>query len=328
MDMPKISEFEDAYFIPRGIISRHDLVYDRTGRIIPESCVLRGENLGENASNPPEFLSPDLLRKARMSGETAIFCGTFMNPHFGHLVTEGISRLWYRMTHEPLEHRILSGAAPFGFRERVKRAIRPSSAHWQRILECIDLRANNFHVTRLPAKFSSVLIPEPTWLERHRVHPAHLLVAQAAGRCLTRYTSLVTDPRPVYFSRTRLRKANLIFDGESRVEQYCRDHGWRIVYPEKLSLQKQAALANEHCVFAGCIGSAFHSLLFRFVGQKCRFLYLGMNKRYPNYELMDQLLGADSQYIDCITRAENRDKVRCIDFDRAVTGLSAGNPRS
>lgn len=322
MNTPKLKTIKNGYFVPRGIISRHDLVYDHEGILIIDSCTLRGKSLTENASNPPDHINKQQMEDAGISNESVLFLGNFMNPHFGHLITEGISRLWYAISDDGKQYRMACGSNPFGIRQSIKRVIKPTELHWQKVIRCLNIHENNFLPVKRPTRFDTIRIPESTWLERNRTLPAHLLVTQKAAKCLTKDMDLEPDSTPVYFSRTRLKTANLRYKNEEKVEKFCRDHGWKIIYPERLSLNEQAALVNRHRIFAGCIGSAFHTLLFRYVDRDFRCIYLGMNKSYPNYELMDHLIGCKSTYIPCISREGGDAVTRIIDFESAITSLS------
>lgn len=322
MDTPSLTVVEQGYFIPRGFLSRHDLVYDKDGNLVLAACILRGENLDEDASSAPNQLAESIKGKATESDETVVFMGAFMMPHFGHLITEGMSRFWFFLTESSPAYRIVCGAPPFGASTVIKKIFKPGAYHWQRFLRCLHLDRSHFAVTMSPVRFRKILVPEATWVERNHTFPVHFDLTRTVAKNLIEEAALDPDPRPVYLSRNRLKAANLRYRNEELVEKYCRESGWRIIYPERLSLRDQAIIANKHAVFAGCIGSAFHTLLFRYVDPPFKCLYLGMDKTYPNYKMMDQLIGSKSKYVACVFRNDDDALARDIDSACAIAALA------
>ena len=112
-----------------------------------------------------------------------------------------------------------------------------------------------------------------------------------------------------------------IFHGEPGIEDYCRKRGFRIAYPERMSLREQVRLFNSHKVFLGIQGSAFHTTLFRVGNERAHHVYLG-NERGRTYALIDSLLGTPSHFVQCVSRMPGKTKHRQLDVDEAIAGLS------
>lgn len=321
-DLPPLVWLEHAYYVPKGIISKHDVIYDQDGRLIKASCLLRGPALEEDLSQAPPVL-PETISDCGLPSLSGayMFLGDFMTSHFGHMITEGIARFWSLADPALNDTRVLCNRAPLGIRETIRRIVKPDESHWHCLLDCFGLARNRFAVSAAPIRLARVAVPSASWLERHRVHSAHLQTTRKLASFLTKGRDIPKDPRPVYFSRTKLTKANLFYDHEIEVEDACRRQGWKIVYPERLTLAAQAELANAHNIFAGCVGSAFHTLLFRMDDAPLHCVYLGVERTYPNYLMMDQLLQAHSEYVPCIVRSDKSERHRAIVLEKALPAL-------
>lgn len=129
-----------------------------------------------------------------------------------------------------------------------------------------------------------------------------------------------SDPTPVYLSRTKARHTSRVFHGELEIEDYCRRRGFRIVYPERMSLRRQVRLFNAHNVFLGIQGSAFHTTLFRVGDETAHHVYLG-DESGPTYALIDSLLGTSSDFVRCVLRTPGKAKHRQLDVKEAIAGI-------
>jgi capsular polysaccharide biosynthesis protein len=115
--------------------------------------------------------------------------------------------------------------------------------------------------------------------------------------------------------------------GEKAVEEFCRQRGFRIVYPERMTFAEQVELFNAHDYFVGFAGSAFHSLLLRFVDRPANCLYMYDHRRHVQLNLIDELMGTCAAYVNCYRLIESPpgSRVRetlAVDQNMAIAALA------
>lgn len=326
-----IREVEEGIFCPRGSASpTHDVVYDQDGRLVYESTVPRGK-AGDSArateaTGARKIIEPSIARGKVLKDEL-LFLGTFDLPHFGHWLTEGISRFW-PLLHEGVSQRV---AWATSLNSRLKR-IRYSrimagagASNWRHSLSAFDITRNHLRSISRPTRVDKLLVPTPSMQNRTQIHPLHLDVAQRIGSNLLSGHNLCRSERAVYFSRTRLPSSKRKIVGEERVEAYCRNKGARIVYPEKLELAEQAKIIEEHDLFIGTVGSAFHALMLRNSRRplKCVYLIAEREGDFPrNWELIDEAMKNQVENIVCLSKKKTGDNSIYLDFPAAVERLA------
>ena len=326
-----IKKVDNAIFCPRGFASStHDVVYDSEGTLVYESTVPRGE-AGKSrpieATGAPVKIDPSIARGTPLD-EELLFVGTFDLRHFGHWLTEGISRLW------PLLHseESLRVAWATSLKARLTR-IRYSqflagagANHWRNSLPAFNIKRDRLRSISRPTRVKTLLVPAPSMENRAKIHPIHLTVAQRIGSHVLNGRPVEQSEQPVFYSRTRLPSDKRKIEGEDRVEEYCRKKGALIVYPEKLGLAEQIAIVEKHDLFIGTVGSAWHALLFRNSNRslKCVYLASEVKRSFPrNWELIDKAMGNQVENIVCCFPKENERKSRYMDHFLAIDRLDS-----
>ena len=82
---------EDGYFVPGGLVSRQDLVYDANRALVVESTLWRKQTSGwvnHLASEAPPVLPRH--RFEPRTEHTLLFLGPYRTPRYGHWITEGL----------------------------------------------------------------------------------------------------------------------------------------------------------------------------------------------------------------------------------------------
>ncbi|WP_404392525.1 glycosyltransferase family 61 protein [Humibacillus xanthopallidus] len=210
--------------------------------------------------------------------------------HFGHLVTEVMSRLW-------------------GWEEAKK--------------ECPDLKAI-FRI-RYPNERDPLLerrlftaygiseasitwITEPTWVDSiyaaspmwhnaapHYVHPDLLQVWQRVSQGLARSAPREVTPADRLFISRRDTMSNRACRNAREVERIFRHHGFVVVYPEELDLAQQAHLFRGPRVVAGFGGSGLFNI---FNSEALEHLIVLNHESYTarNEHLYAAVLGCTEHY--------------------------------
>jgi capsular polysaccharide biosynthesis protein len=274
-----VTVIQDAIFIPG-----HHCLYDSAGYRIRESCLLRGPRLQEVARKTVERIEiPSDLDVQ----EADIIFGGWMPPHWGHFLTEGIARLWV------LRHRPPLAGLPLLFTSLIN--------------DLAPIR-DFFAVGRIPAEAVTTFtkptlarrihLPSATFRNRGTADPLHLDLPHVVATQLKAdtYPPWGTSSQPVYLSRTAL-QGNRRFHNEDALQQHLKSRGFLVIHPERLSLNDQVRVVNEHNIFVGCWGSAFHTLAFRVdptPPETHVICELNLNR---NFHLFDALIGIRANYI-------------------------------
>ncbi len=321
----KITSVPDGIFVPAGTISKYDLVYDENLKLVTESTLRRGVGGSKDISCAPKYLDKKLLRWSKTVPFSMVFLGHYDASHYGHWLTEGLSRFWYFLEHPVEGSKVPEGTNVRKILIRLRDRVAKSQFHWRSAFRAFGICSHNLE--RWPAAFraNEIRVPEPSMVNASHLHRDHLKVTQQIARFVIRGKSFVRDERPLYLSRTKLKRSVHSFRGEHRIEEYCRKSGFRIVYPERLSLRDQIEMVNIHDTFVGLQGSAFHSLMFRLPGRSARCVYLSTERgEGGNYANIDALMETETKSISCCDRDETsiQNKVIRCNPDLAIRELS------
>jgi capsular polysaccharide biosynthesis protein len=171
--------------------------------------------------------------------------------HFGHAMTEQLSRLWAwpaaKRAHPELKALLLLNH---------DREI----ADFERTLyAAAGIAPEDLVLARGPVRVERLLAATPMFSQPAYVHPDVAAVWQRTGDALVASATLTEPPRRIFCSRRGDKRA---CHNAEELEGLFRDAGFTIVYPEDHSMADQAALFREAEVVAGYAGSAMFSLLY------------------------------------------------------------------
>jgi capsular polysaccharide biosynthesis protein len=272
-------EVKGAYFIPGGVG-----LYDHRGNRIDASCVRRKTDTWVFVNAGPETIPlPDDCPTIR---DPMLYLASF-DAHWGHFLTDGISRLWSRCVFPEVRNLpcFSSSAVP-----NVKQV--------QEYLQALGIVGQLTHFTH-SVRFETCFIPAASFSDRGEAYSIHLRPSQDAVALSACSRDLVQSAQPVYLSRSRFGSGRKI-RREAELEQALAALGVVIVHPERLSLQEQIILFGSHHVFIGCWGSAFHGLCFCSAPERITTHILCETIPNPNFLMFDALLGCAPNYIEAM----------------------------
>lgn len=192
----------------------------------------------------------------RVEGE-AVFLGDF-HDHFGHVLVEGLNRLWFLSEQSPSALRNMR----FLFQPTWADP-GPPSQMWE-ILGSFGIARSQVIVADEPIRIDRLIVPSPAALpfigwKLHFSQTMEASYADIAARLAPRSPAGLPRGR-LYFARPtdarrRLRSAEF-------VEGRFRDAGYSVVHPETMSFADQVAMAGTADAIAGPAGSALHLAAF------------------------------------------------------------------
>jgi hypothetical protein len=315
---------KNGYFVPKGNISKFDLVYDNNRNLVLESTLRRGQNKKNDISKAPAILPLNIKSSDKYNDETLLFLGWYDVIAYGHWLTEGLARYWYLLDHKKHGLKIPTASTFLALKRKIQHNLfQRKPRHWKVGLDTFELLPNDFLHCSKPIQVKEIIVPECSIHNWGEIQDEHLQVTQRIAQHMINMEEVKYDPTPVYLSRTKLKQPNRSLSEENKVEDYCRSIGFKVVYPEQLSLENQIALFNIHDTFIGFIGSAFHSIMFRATNRKASCIYLSDGSQHVNCELIDSLMSNKATYIKCVEKTSLTRKEYCLNADKAIKDISS-----
>jgi hypothetical protein len=310
-NMPEFIEVSNAVYYPNeklGNAVQYCGLYDSESKLIRESCTTYIK--GEQEINVT--LSPTIRN---IEGEFSIDSRKFvylgpLATAYGHLITEGIARLWY---------------LPVALQEGRSLLVHGSRKHFdikyiRDLYSFLNIHPDQLVTLEKPTILKDVLIPDPTFIIGGSACLHHLKLLQAIAEKALLNATISKTSQPLYLSRLRLRRRWV--RNERLLEKVLRGKGFKIAYPETLSLQEQIKLFNQHDVIIGIQGSALHNLLFRL--KPATNITLCRNPGM-NYLVIDAMQRNDAHYVKCCRSAislnKGREREKFVDVGIVVCGL-------
>jgi len=240
---PTLEEVRDALVAP--VLSEGRMasgVFRNDGSFVEASRTLLSR--GRLTDTPP---CPDPARARALTGRY-LFAG-LARDHFGHFLLESLGRLWAVPTLDRAPDGILF--LPRGAERPLGPLVCQHAALLDALCPGLPLLA-----TTEPLKVEHLIVPEQAF-----GHQALITATPAFRRFLRARLEAafpVEGPERLYVSRSRLRGAEKLVDGEARIEKLMRKAGYEIFHPERHDIATQIARYRAARWLVGPDGSAFH----------------------------------------------------------------------
>ncbi len=198
-------------------------------------------------------IPPAAMPKRRLEGDYyQIDCA--FSGHFGHLMTETVSRLWGWDEAK----RTMPGLKAL-IRSNVPEAVNPKFE--LNLFNAYGIDTGDVVWAEDPVWVDSIASASPMWHNQapHYVHPEITATYDRIGERLIDWST----PRhhKIFVSRAS-RSPRRTCRNASDVENYFTERGFTVVYPETLPIRQQAGLFAQARVIAGFGGSALFNMMF------------------------------------------------------------------
>lgn len=247
----QIATYDNAVILPLKTIGNRSY-----GGVISD----QGEFLaGKTRSYNTIFSDPECVLDAYIPdeeeieyiNESVVFGGVIRN-HFGHMLCEGLSRIWGAINEKNKNLRVAF----------VLHKYHPTRRFFLEILDACGITEDRRLIIDHPTRFKEVFIPEETqFLEGNYGYRSEI---KNVIRCIKDNAKSKQDsavmPKKIYLSRTQFEITNCI--GEEYFENFFKCNGFEVVYPELLPFEKQVRLFSNAEIVAGTNGSILLSSMF------------------------------------------------------------------
>lgn len=246
-DAPELSlrQYDRVSCWPRQVAVQGNVVLPATFRHNAKRR-LRNNTLMDWA---PEFVRPLEEPRTRLAGEYFYLDNQFRG-HFGHLLTEQISQLWgWRRAKEQNP----------GLRALVLERPGHPVKEWEyAVLAAGGVASEDVHVAAEPVTVDSLVTATPMFSMPDYIHPRIVDTYQAVGDALDGTGTIDDWPERVFCSRRGRRAGH----NQDEIEQVFVDAGFRVMFPEELSLGDQVRLVRRAEVIGGFSGSGMFQIAF------------------------------------------------------------------
>ncbi len=250
----------------------HGGVLDSNNNFVPLSatkrhCTVKALLSGYELTEEPQYCD-----------ETVIY-GGILYEHYGHVLLESISRLWYYIKHNPHHYRVVFNFVPRAY------------GKFKDFFDLLDIPYNEQTFITKPTRYKQVIIPEQSYYygsvcHREWLTPINYMASKIpAGKY-----------KKIFLSRLKLQR-NPLFN-EQAFFNIFKQNGYQIVYPETLSLQGQISLCKVANSLAAWEGTLALQAVFCPNGAERIILNRAIE---PDvfHRFMEQLKDLPTTHIDC-----------------------------
>ncbi len=217
--------------------------------------------------------------------DDAVFIGNCY-PQFGHFLLEHINRAYVALDkkYQKMKFVLIND-----------RSLNPVPEYMFILLELLGIPRENILILEHTTRFRNVYVP-------HQGFNLPIYSSAKFGKIFARMADSVKTGKvkydKVYVSRAKLNTRKTY--GEEKVQKIFERNGYKIIYPETLSLEKQISIFKTCKYLAGCAGTALHMALFMKKGGTV--IQIKRNTVFddnaPTQYLLNETVGLNSIFIN------------------------------
>ena len=181
------------------------------------------------------------------SNESIIFGGG-LTCHFGHFISECLSRMWYLLEHPELKLKV-AFLNLHGW--KISRWV-------YKLFDLLSLPEDRIIFVTKPTQFKSIIVPDQSaYIKEDFTSKFMLPYERLASRIIPR-----GDVKKLFLTRGRDLSTKNYLANQEYFEEFYRARGFKVVAPEKLSIGEQFALIMGADEIATYLGTLSHWSLF------------------------------------------------------------------
>lgn len=194
---------------------------------------------------------------------------------YGHFLSDSLGRLWYLLSNKNLKVCYIS----------------KTEDTFLDFFRLFGLKDEQMIRVTKPTRFRKVIVPEPAFRYHDYYHEKFKDVINE----ITKYIKPARFKK-VYLSRGKF-NPSVPTVGEKVIENAFKKMGFKVIYPERLSLKKKIAIMKGAEFVAGTTGTNMHNILFANDGVKSVCLNRSADVLYMQL-LIDEMKNLDAVYVD------------------------------
>ena len=218
------------------------------------------------------------------SNETVIFSG-IMVCHFGHFLTDCLTRMWYIVQNLELEHKVVFLMVKTSRLQELKIWV-------YQLLDLMGLPEDRIVILDKPTQFKSVIVPDQSARIRYDFTKEFL-------EPFRHVTSRIrpSNVKKLFLTRGKNLQSAMHLCNQNYFEAFFHAKGYTVVSPETLSITDQIALVSGADEVATFLGTLAHWSLFSHEGARWTMLTRveGLASRQT---LINEAVGLDWYFVD------------------------------
>ncbi len=206
--------------------------------------------------------------------EEVVWLGYFWD-FYGHFLSDSLGRLWYLIKKRSLKVCFIS----------------KSDNTFIDFLRLFGLKDEQIIRVTKPLRFKRIIVPEPAFRYHDYYHESFKDILN----------EITADIKPAEYKKIYLSRANYNPEvptlGEKIIEKAFSNKGFKVIYPETLSIKSQISLMKGADIVAGTSGTSMHNVLFCRDGVRTICLNRSQDILYMQL-LIDEMKNLDATYVD------------------------------
>ena len=208
-------------------------IFDNNKKLVPQSLQYRGKK--------HQFIPKKIPQNLPYIDTEVIFVGRIY-PHFGHFLIEHLNRLWVKQKrHSKVKFLFINNLNI------------PVQNFVYDFMYAYGAKKEDIIILNDSARFKKIYIPNQTlnissaWISK-KMPIGYRTMANNLG-------GLGYDK--IYMSRTKL-PSHMCTIGEEKIQKIFEKNGFKIIYPETMTIAEQISAVTDARYLAGCAGTALH----------------------------------------------------------------------
>ena len=242
---------DDVEYVKNGTIcidkqNCSGVVYDERGQLCDASITYRFDG----CVRIPRLTPPcsRITRNCDFINETVVFMGCgYIFSHFGHFLLEGLARAYPALDKKYQKFVFV-----------VNRGTKSLPSFVMTMLGALGIKPENIILISKNTRFAGVYVPPQGSVITKYISPIMTDVFDTIGKKLG-IRGLKTYDK-IYLSRSKMNDGRTF--GEKQIENIFAKNGYKIIWPETLSVPEQITLVKNCKILAGTAGTALHLSLF------------------------------------------------------------------
>lgn len=215
-----------------------------------------GGNYVELSQTKSRAVGKYAVKEYEIVDEKVIFCGFFYKS-WGHYITEGVSRLWYALKNdESIDSYVFIVE---------KDEIKSFTGNYLEYLKLLGI-ADKVRIINKATKFRTIIVPEEGFsLNNYYTDSFVKMYKYINEKGLSLYSGSKYDK--VFFSKRKCEISIMAHLNEKFVDDFFAKNGYKVFYPERLSLIETIGIIQNARSLAGISSSLIHNQLFGHANQ-------------------------------------------------------------
>lgn len=251
-DNLQVEVFDNAIILPLKKFSSDSLLFGRGGVIDCEGNYVINSAIPNRVEGKYDcVISKDV-------SEDVVYCG-YLVRHWGHFLIEAVSRLWFIIENNPSVDKFV-----FFVEEDSDTHIQGNFREFFELLGIWE----KVEIINKPTRYKKVYVPELAYKYNHSYSVHYKKIFDEVVKQVMNKNIIENSYDKIFLSRSQFKKAQEAEAGLEFLDNYFEKNGYKVIYPEKISLSKLIFLLQNAKEIATESGTTPHNILFGYDGQK------------------------------------------------------------